>query len=182
MHTKAWFPYGRKHVVTVVEIDSFSIYTTFTTQLRHIHDHMETRLKPSLIAARSIPLVKKPARSIPLVIWKPVCQMNCCSVLVFSIPSLLRKHWVQLPLLILQPQLYHWMRRMRTLTRKMTPILIIVNREEGLEAGGVSDNMLKFWSRDNTSALESRLVIRAVQKIKLCLAKRLVFLPRSRKS
>ena len=55
----------------------------------------------------------------------------------------------------------------------------IVNREEGLEAGGVSDNMLKFWSRDNTSALESRLVIRAVQ---LCLAKRLVFLPRSRKS
>ena len=58
----------------------------------------------------------------------------------------------------------------------------IVNREEGLEAGGVSDNMLKFWSRDNTSALESRLVIRAVQKIKLCLAKRLVFLPRSRKS
>ena len=59
---------------------------------------------------------------------------------------------------------------------------IIVNREEGLEAGGVSDNMLKFWSRDNTSALESRLVIRAVQKIKLCLAKRLVFLPRSRKS
>ena len=34
----------------------------------------------------------------------------------------------------------------------------IVNREEGLEAGGVSDNMLKFWSRDNTSALESRLV------------------------
>ena len=58
----------------------------------------------------------------------------------------------------------------------------IVNREEGLEAGGVSDNMLKFWSRDNTSALESRLVIRAVQRIKLCLAKRLVFLPRSRKS
>ena len=44
---------------------------------------------------------------------------------------------------------------------------IIVNREEGLEAGVVSDNMLKFWSRDNTSALESRLVIRAVQKIKL---------------
>ena len=41
--------------------------------------------------------------------------------------------------------------------------LTIVNREEGLEAGGVSDNMLKFWSRDNTSALESRLVIRAVQ-------------------
>ena len=61
-------------------------------------------------------------------------------------------------------------------------VLTIVNREEGLEAGGVSDNMLKFWSRDNTSALESRLVIRAVQKIKLCLAKRLVFLPRSRKS
>ena len=60
--------------------------------------------------------------------------------------------------------------------------LCIVNREEGLEAGGVSDNMLKFWSRDNTSALESRLVIRAVKKIKLCLAKRLVFLPRSRKS
>ena len=59
---------------------------------------------------------------------------------------------------------------------------IIVNREEGLEAGGVSDNMLKFWSRDNTSALESRLEIRAGQKIKLCLAKRLVFLPRSRKS
>ena len=56
----------------------------------------------------------------------------------------------------------------------------IVNREEGLEAGGVSDNMLKFWSRDNTSALKSRLVIRAVQKIKLCLARRLVFLPRSR--
>ena len=51
----------------------------------------------------------------------------------------------------------------------------IVNREEGLEAGGVSDNMLKFWSPDNTSALESRLVIRAVQKIELCLAKRLVF-------
>ena len=50
----------------------------------------------------------------------------------------------------------------------------IVNREEGLEAGAVSDNMLKFWSRDNTSASESRLVIRAVQKIKLCLAKRLV--------
>ena len=48
--------------------------------------------------------------------------------------------------------------------------ICIVNREEGLEAGGVSDNMLKFWSRDNTSALESRLVIRAVQKIKLCLA------------
>ena len=63
-----------------------------------------------------------------------------------------------------------------------TICIIIVNREEGLEAGGVSDNMLKFWSRDNTSALESRLVIRAVQKIKLCLAKRLVFLPRSRKS
>ena len=42
---KAWFPYGRKHVVNVVEIDSFSIYTTFTTQLRNIHDHMETRLK-----------------------------------------------------------------------------------------------------------------------------------------
>ena len=60
--------------------------------------------------------------------------------------------------------------------------LCIVNREEGLEAGGVSDNMLKFWSRDNTSALERRLVIRAVQEIKLCLAKRLVFLPRSRKS
>ena len=37
-------------------------------------------------------------------------------------------------------------------------------------------------TRDNTSALESRLVIQAVQKIKLCLAKRLVFLPRSRKS
>ena len=33
----------------------------------------------------------------------------------------------------------------------------IVNREEGLEAGGVSDNMLKFWSRDNTSALETAL-------------------------
>ena len=58
----------------------------------------------------------------------------------------------------------------------------IVNREEGLEAGGVSDNMLKFWSRDNTSVLESGLVLRAVQKIKVCLAKRLVFLPRSRKS
>ena len=41
---KAWFPYGRKHVVTVVEIDSFSISTTFTTLLQHIHDHMETRL------------------------------------------------------------------------------------------------------------------------------------------
>ena len=67
-----------------------------------------------------------------------------------------------------------------SVTQYMTRI--IVNREEGLEAGGVSDNMLKFWSRDNTSALESRLVIRAVQKIKLCLAKRLVFLPRSRKS
>ena len=43
-HNKVWFPYGRKHVVTVVEIDSFSISTTFTTLLRHIHDHMETRL------------------------------------------------------------------------------------------------------------------------------------------
>ena len=42
---KAWFPYGRKHVVTVVEIDSFSISMTFTTLLRLIHDHMETRLK-----------------------------------------------------------------------------------------------------------------------------------------
>ena len=42
---KAWFPHGRKHVVTVVEIDSFSISMTFTTLLRHIHDHMETRLK-----------------------------------------------------------------------------------------------------------------------------------------
>ena len=42
---KAWFPYGRKHVVTVVEIDSFSISTTFTTLLRHIYDHMENRLK-----------------------------------------------------------------------------------------------------------------------------------------
>ena len=44
MYSKAWFPYGRKHVVTVVEIDSFSISMTFTTLLRHIHDHMETRL------------------------------------------------------------------------------------------------------------------------------------------
>ena len=68
------------------------------------------------------------------------------------------------------------------LTSQCSCVQTIVNREEGLEAGGVSDNMLKFWSRDNTSALESRLVIRAVQKIKLCLAKRLVFLPRSRKS
>ena len=42
---KAWFPYGRKHVVTVVEIDSFSISTTFTTLLQHIYDHMENRLK-----------------------------------------------------------------------------------------------------------------------------------------
>ena len=42
---KAWFPYGRKHVVTVVEIDSFSISMTFTTLLRHIHDHMETSLR-----------------------------------------------------------------------------------------------------------------------------------------
>ena len=63
-----------------------------------------------------------------------------------------------------------------------TFLLNQINREEGLEAGGVSDNMLKFWSRDNTSALESRLVIRAVQKIKVCLAKKLVFLPRFRKS
>ena len=44
MRHKAWFPYGRKHVVTVVQIDSFSISTTFTTLLRHIHDYMETRL------------------------------------------------------------------------------------------------------------------------------------------
>ena len=44
---KTWFPYGRKHVVTVVEIDSFSISMTFTTLLRHIHDHMEIRLEES---------------------------------------------------------------------------------------------------------------------------------------
>ena len=48
---KTWFPYGRKHVVTVVEIDSFSISMTFTTLLRHIHDHMETRLKESYFYA-----------------------------------------------------------------------------------------------------------------------------------
>ena len=45
LNPKAWFPYGGKHVVTVVEIDSFSISMIFTTLLRHIHDHMETRLK-----------------------------------------------------------------------------------------------------------------------------------------
>ena len=42
---KAWFPYGRKRVVTVVEIDFVSISTTVTTRLRHVYDHMETRLK-----------------------------------------------------------------------------------------------------------------------------------------
>ena len=37
--------------------------------------------------------------------------------------------------------------------------LAIVNGGEGLEAGGVSDNMLQFWSRDNTSASIDHCVI-----------------------
>ena len=35
----------------------------------------------------------------------------------------------------------------------------IVNRGEGLEGGGVSDIMLQFWSRDNTSASIDHCVI-----------------------
>ena len=34
VNIKAWFPYGRKRVVTVVEIGLHSISTTFTTRLR----------------------------------------------------------------------------------------------------------------------------------------------------
>ena len=42
---KAWFPHGRECVVNVVEIKKESISTTVTTLLRHVYDHMETRLK-----------------------------------------------------------------------------------------------------------------------------------------
>ena len=59
--------------------------------------------------------------------------------------------------------------------------LTIVNKEEGLEAGGVAKLCYCSMSRDNTSALESCLVIQAVQGERLCLAKKLVFLARSRK-
>ena len=31
----AWFPYGRKHVVTVVEIDSFYLYDIYDTVTTH---------------------------------------------------------------------------------------------------------------------------------------------------
>ena len=37
--------------------------------------------------------------------------------------------------------------------------LTIVNEGEGLEAEGVSDNMLQFWSRDNTSVSIDHCVI-----------------------
>ena len=37
LNAKAWFPYGRKRVVTVVEVCLQSISTTVTTRLRHIY-------------------------------------------------------------------------------------------------------------------------------------------------
>ena len=39
----------RNSVVSVVEIEKESISTTVTTLLRHVYDHMETRLKYNFI-------------------------------------------------------------------------------------------------------------------------------------
>ena len=52
---KAWFPYGRKRVVTVVEIGLQSISMTVTTHLQHVYDHMETRLKLWLLLFKRKP-------------------------------------------------------------------------------------------------------------------------------
>ena len=38
--------------------------------------------------------VQKACKKHSLVIWKLDCLMNCCSALVFSIASVLRKHWI----------------------------------------------------------------------------------------
>ena len=44
----------RDCVASVVEIESESTSTTLATQSRHVHDHMETRLKNTVRAQRRV--------------------------------------------------------------------------------------------------------------------------------